>query len=68
MTAQGLAPRILFAVYDQALQEIDRPYECQRDAQTWCDEHNNEALWERYVVETTDSSEWAEDQVRWADQ
>lgn len=59
--------QILFAVYDNAEQSIERVYESQRRAQTYCDEWNAFLGWDRYCVETSDTSEWAEDQIRWSE-
>lgn len=61
-----MTTQTLWAPYDTATQEIREPFESRRDAQTWCDEHNNQDLFERYVLEPTDASEWGEDQVRWS--
>lgn len=58
------ASAVVFVIYDNPMQEVVRAYECQRDAQTFCDENNNWLGWQRYEVETDDAGNWADDEVR----
>lgn len=66
VTETPATPTVLWAPYDTVTQEIQEPFESRRDAQAWCDEHNAPLMWDRFILEPTDASEWAEDQVRWS--
>ena len=56
-------PGVVFAVYDNASQQIDRVYDTRRSAEACCDEWNSAQAWERYVVEQDDADLWDETQV-----